>query len=91
MREITAFPHKRAGVAASTPIGPVVAEGRVLDAVTGHELRGTLDDLADSLGITYDDLRVAIDELAAIGWVTVELSLDGYVRLILPADLRFAS
>ena len=35
-----------------TPLGPVIAEGRVLDAVAGRDLRGTLDDIAETLGIS---------------------------------------
>jgi hypothetical protein len=73
-----------------TPLGPVIAEGRVLDAVAGRDLRGTLDDIADSLGITYGDLRAAIDELVKIRWVSVELLSEGLV-LSLPEDARVAS
>jgi hypothetical protein len=73
-----------------TPLGPVIAEGLVLDAVAGRDLHGTFDDIADSLGITYDDLRTAIDALARIRWVTVELLAEGLV-LRLPEDARIAS
>jgi hypothetical protein len=73
-----------------TPLGPVIAEGRVLDAVAGRDLRGTLDEIADLLGITYGDLRAAIDELASIGWVSVEVLAEGLV-LTLPEDARAAS
>lgn len=69
---------------------PVIAEGRVLDAVAGHDLSGTLDDIADALGLSYGDLRGAIDELAGIGWVTIELLGEGLV-LSLPEDARVAS
>jgi hypothetical protein len=72
------------------PLGPVIAEGRVLDAVAGRDLHGTLDDIADSLGLTYGDLRAAIDELAKIRWVNVELRSEGLV-LSLPEDARVAS
>jgi hypothetical protein len=69
---------------------PVIAEGRVLDAVAGRDLRGTLDDIADALDVSYNDLRAAIDALTAIGWVTLELLSEGLV-LRLPEDARAAS
>jgi DNA-binding MarR family transcriptional regulator len=72
------------------PLGPVIAEGRVLDAVAGRDIRGTLDDIADSLGISYSDLRSAIDELTKIGWISLELLGEGLV-LSLPEDARVAS
>lgn len=72
------------------PLGPVIAEGRVLDAVAGRDLRGTIDDIADGLGISYGDLRSAIDELAKIGWVSVEVMSEGLI-LSLPEDARVAS
>lgn len=75
---------------AQTPLGPVIAEGRVLDAVAGHDLCGTLDDIADSLDISYGELRAAIDELVKIGWVTLEVLGEGLV-LSLPEDARAAS
>ena len=77
-------------ISVQTPLGPVIAEGRVLDAVAGRDLRGTLDDIADTLGITYGDLRSAIDELVKIRWVTMELAAEGLV-LSLPEDARVAS
>jgi len=72
------------------PLGPVIAEGRVLDAVAGHDLNGTLDDIAETLGITHGDLRSAIDELVKIGWVSLELTTESLV-LSLPEDARVAS
>ena len=72
------------------PLGPVIAEGRVLDAVAGRDLRGTIDDIADTLGISYGDLRSAIDELVKIGWVSVELMSESLI-LSLPEDARVAS
>jgi hypothetical protein len=77
-------------ISTQTPLGPVIAEGRVLDAVAGRDLRGTLDDIADSLGISDGDLRSAIDELTRIGWVSLELLSEGLV-LSLPEDARVAS
>jgi hypothetical protein len=73
-----------------TPLGPVIAEGRVLDAVAGRDLSGTLDDIADTLGISHGDLRSAIDSLVRIGWVTLDLLPEGMV-LSLPEDARVAS
>ena len=49
-----------------------------------------VDDIADSLGISYGDLRSAIDELTKIGWVNLELLSEGLV-LSLPEDARVAS
>ena len=80
-------PHPE--IAIQTPLGPIIAEGRVLDAVAGHDVRGTLDDIADSLGISYGDLRSAIDELVKIGWVDMEMLSEGLV-LTLPEDARVA-
>jgi hypothetical protein len=77
-------------ISIQAPLGPVIAEGRVLDAVAGRDLQGTLDDIADSLGISYGDLRSAIDELTKIGWVNLELLSEGLV-LSLPEDARVAS
>jgi hypothetical protein len=73
------------------PLGPIIAEGRVLDAVAGSDLCGTLDDIADALGITYNDLRSALDELIGIGWVTLDLHTEGRILLSLPEDARAAS
>jgi hypothetical protein len=73
-----------------TPLGPVIAEGRVLDAVAGRDLRGTLDDIAETLGISYSDLRLAIDELVKIRWVSLELLTEGLI-LSLAEDARVAS
>lgn len=73
------------------PLGPIIAEGRVLDAVAGSDLSGTLDDIADALGITYNDLRTALDELVSIGWVTLDLHTEGRILLSLPEDARAAS
>jgi hypothetical protein len=72
-------------VSVHEPLGPVVAEGRVLDAVAGTDLHGTLDDIAETLGVSYADLRAAIDVLVGIKWVDVELLAEGLV-LRLPDD-----
>ena len=77
-------------IAARTPVGPVIAEGRVFDAVARRDLAGTLDEMADALGITYGELRAAIDELVSIGWVSLELLAEKLV-LSLPEDARIAS
>ena len=71
-------------------MGSVIAEGRVLDAVARRDLAGTLDEIADALGITHDELRLAIDELVSIGWVSLELLAEQLV-LSLPEDARVAS
>ena len=42
------------------------------------------------LGLSYGDLRAAIDELVSIGWVSLELVGEGLV-LSLPEDARVAS
>ena len=84
------MPSPLMDIAFQSPLGPVIAEGRVLDAVAGRDLRGTLDDIAEALGISYGDLRAAIDELVRIGWVCLELLAEGLV-LTLPEDARVAS
>ena len=84
------MPSPRKDITFQSPLGPVIAEGRVLDAVAGRDLRGTLDDIADGLGISYCDLRCAIDELVKIGWVSLEVLGEGLV-LSLPEDARVAS
>lgn len=84
------MPSHLTNIIASSAVGPVIAEGRVLDAVARRDLAGTLDEIADALGITYTELRAAIDELVAIGWLTLELLTEKLV-LSLPEDARVAS
>ena len=84
------MPSPLTDISLQSPLGPVIAEGRVLDAVAGRDLRGTLDDIAETLDISYSDLRAAIDELVRIGWVCLELLAEGLV-LSLPEDARVAS
>jgi hypothetical protein len=84
------MPSPLTDISMQTQPGPVIAEGRVLDAVAGRDLAGTLDEIADGLGITYGELRAAIDELVAIGWVTIDLLAERLV-LSLPEDARVAS
>lgn len=84
------MPSPLQDISLQTPLGPVIAEGRVLDAVAGHDLHGTLDDIAETLGISYSDLRLAIDELVKIRWVSLELLTEGLV-LTLAEDARVAS
>ena len=84
------MPSPLTDISLQSPLGPVIAEGRVLDAVAGRDLRGTLDDIAEALGISHSDLRAAIDELVKIGWVSLELLSEGLV-LSLPEDARVAS
>jgi hypothetical protein len=88
--EVRAMPSPLLDIAFHTPLGPVIAEGRVLDAVAGRDLRGTLDDIADTLGISHSDLRAAIDELVKIRWISLELLTSGLV-LSLAEDARVAS
>ena len=83
------MPTPLTDIANQTPLGPVIAEGRVLDAVARRDLAGTLDDIADLLGVSYGELRAAIDELVAIGWVTIDLLSERLV-LSLPEDARAA-
>ena len=72
-----------------TPLGPVIAEGRVLDAVARRDLAGTIDEIADGLGLSYAELRAAIDQLVSIGWITLDLLSERLV-LSLPEDARVA-
>lgn len=84
------MPYLFPDISAHTAAVPVIAQGRVLDAVTRRDLAGTLDDIADGLGITYAELRSAIDELVSIGWVSLEVLTESLV-LRLPEDARVAS
>jgi hypothetical protein len=84
------MPIPRTDLRTQSPLGPVIAEGRVLDAVAGRDLAGTLDEIADGLEISYGELRAAIDELVSIGWVNVDLFSERLV-LSLPEDARVAS
>jgi len=68
--------------------GAIVAEGRVLDAVAARDLRGTVDQIADRLGISASHLQGAISQLGAIGWVETTYHSDGQVWLCLGNDLR---
>jgi len=87
--EVAAMPSHLTDIATLAPVGPVIAEGRVFDAVARRDLAGTLDEIADALGITYTELRAAIDELVSIGWVSLELLTERLV-LSLPEDARVA-
>jgi hypothetical protein len=40
-----------AAMSSYTAVGPVIAEGRVFDAVARRDLAGTLDEIADALGV----------------------------------------
>jgi len=83
------MPHPLTNISSRSAAGPVIAEGRVLDAVARRDLAGTLDEIADALDITYTELRAAIDELVSIGWVSLELLTERLV-LSLPEDARVA-
>jgi len=66
----------------------IVAEGRVLDAVAASALSGTVDEIADTLGLSVNLFRAAVTELASIGWVEVTQSSDGALSLDLAGDAR---
>ncbi len=66
----------------------IVAEGRVLDAVAARDLRGTIEQIADSLGISASHLRAAISSLGEIGWVEATYQGDDQLWLCLGDDLR---
>jgi DNA-binding IclR family transcriptional regulator len=66
----------------------IVAEGRVLDAVATEAMRGTIEEIASTLGLSVGQLRAAVAELASIGWVEVTQLSDGAVFLDLPGDAR---
>jgi hypothetical protein len=89
--ELATISYPSPDLSVQIPLGPIIAEGRVLDAVAGDDLCGTLDDIADALGISYSDLRCALDELVGIGWVTLDLHSEGRIVLSLPEDARAAS
>lgn len=83
------MPSHLTDITGLAPVGPVIAEGRVFDAVARRDLAGTLDEIADALGITHAELRAAIDELVRIGWVSLDLLTESLV-LSLPEDARAA-
>jgi len=66
----------------------IVAEGRVLDAVAAQDLRGTVEQIAEALGVSVGQLRTAVTELSSIGWVEATYQRDGGLVLCLPGDLR---
>jgi DNA-binding IclR family transcriptional regulator len=84
------MPSPLTDISARATAGSVIAEGRVLDAVARRDLAGTIDEIADALGIVHAELRPAIDELVSIGWVSLELMAEKLV-LSLPEDARAAS
>jgi len=88
-REVAVMPSPIKDFSAHPAAGSVIAEGRVLDAVARRDLAGTLDEIADALDMSYAELCAAIDQLTAIGWVSLELLADTLV-LSLPEDARVA-
>jgi len=66
----------------------IVAEGRVLDAVATEAMHGTLEEIATMLGLSVNQLRAAVTELASIGWVEVTQRSDGALSLDLALDAR---
>jgi DNA-binding IclR family transcriptional regulator len=65
-----------------------VAEGRVLDAVAARDLRGSIEQIADALGISASHLRAAVSSLGEIGWVEATYHGDDQIWLCLGDDLR---
>jgi hypothetical protein len=92
----TGVNEQQVGLNMTTPLFPspspepatIVAEGRVLDAVATHDLRGTVDQIADRLSISPGNLRAAISALGAIGWIETTYQSDGQIWLCLADDLR---
>jgi hypothetical protein len=66
----------------------IVAEGRVLDAVAARDLRGSIEQIADALGISASHLRAAVSSLGEIGWVEATYHGDDQIWLCLGDDLR---
>lgn len=73
---------------ASVPAGPIVAGGRLLDTVADGDLQGTLEDIAGLIDVSSDDLVTALAQLTEVGWIALEPSDDGRVRLSLADDAR---
>lgn len=89
--ELSDFPSPREALSGGTDLGPLIAEGRILDVVAAGDLRGTADEIATSLGITTPDLHVAIDELTRIAWVVVERVSDRELLVRLAEDARYSA
>ena len=69
--------------------GPLVAQGRVLDALAGGTvLRGSLRRMARNLGVRAADLTAAVRELTAIGWVARGTGTDGCPTIRWADDAR---
>jgi len=73
MNSPAVFPEIFTPRLAAVELGPLVAQGRVLDAVAdGSVLRGSHAEIANRLGVQPEDLIAALDELAEIGWLTLD-------------------
>jgi|GEM_PF-6501412 len=61
----------------------VAAQGRILEAVADDEatLAGTLDSLGHRFGITDDDVRTCLRELAEAGWLAVQRQPFGQLTI----------
>lgn len=70
------------------PAGPIVAGGRLLDTIAERDLQGTLEDIAGLIEVDAEDLVTALAQLTEAGWVAIEPSGDGRVRLRLADDAR---
>ena len=69
--------------------GPLVAQGRVLDALAGGVvLRGSSREMARHLGVRAADLTAAVRELTAIGWLARGTAADGCPTVLWADDAR---
>jgi DNA-binding MarR family transcriptional regulator len=69
--------------------GLVLAQGRVFEAVAGGlVLSGTAEALARRLGVRTGNLRAAVRELRAIGWIAVRAHPDGRLTVRLERRAR---
>jgi hypothetical protein len=89
--ELSDFPAPHEALSVGTDLGPLIAEGRILDSVATHDLHGTADEIASSLGVSTADLHVAIDELTRIAWVVVEQVSEHQLLVRLAEDARYSA
>lgn len=86
--ELASFPHPVEAPSVAAELGPLIAEGRILDSVTRRDLRGSYEEIAAPLGVTVRDLQLALEELARIAWVEVERLSEQEVLVRLAEDAR---